>query len=794
MTSLEVLEFHRITAAIGEYACTEDGRRQIIHMTPSVTRDDVVTEKEYVREILELLEKGRTAPSGAVLSLPPLFEAVQREGADLDAESLSEVRHFLDYAVEEISFCRDEEGEPSRLAGLFGDITVPEDLHRDLRRYITDDGRVNEDAIPEISRLKERAAQVNRTLIQRSEGLIRSDPTLYHGDRPTVRDGRTVIPLAANFKGRIDGIVHEASGSGETLFVEPRELVDLNNELTQTSHAIHQEIRRLLRQISASVRRELEPLEHLYEKVVMVDSLTARARWGFMQSGSMVRIGDVLDLRHARHPLIGPSCVPLNINFDRGINLLVVSGPNTGGKTVLIKTVGLLSVLHQCAVPVPADPDSTLPMFDYWGVDIGDEQSIDEHLSTFSAHMRRIAAIVDSAGPKSLILLDELGSGTDPDEGGALSMAIVDTLMERGCTTIVSTHQTVLKHYGYTREGARNVSMDFDQDTHRPTYRIVSGRPGSSHAIETAREQGLDASVLEAARGYASDRQSSVSEIINRLLEQEQILHRRMEELSRQSGENEERARRVTELEEVLHQKEQELRRGYLRNLDRMLSDARKAVEGEIRRIRERGNALGKEDIRRAHDAVGEMESLRRSLSEETDTPGTLGTGQSGRSGKPAPAAPGTDGPERPFHPGMTVIHERTGKEGVVKNTDREGIVVQFGGVRMTVQPEDIRETTRKEEKVHFRTQLSRSTAVLELDLRGKRLHEALAELELQVDGAVLRGLRSFSIIHGTGTGVLQKGVHDYLKKRAEVTSFGFASAEDGGFGKTTVELSASSG
>ncbi len=776
---MEVLEFYRITEGIGEYACTDDGRSQILNIVPRTIQNDLRTEMKYVQYILQLLEKGRNPPSGSVLSLEPLFQAVAREGADLDAEALAEVRRFLDYAKQTLSFCRDE-NETSGCTDLIEGITVPEELHQDLRRYISDDGRVNEEAIPEIRKLKERAAQANRTLFQRSEALIRSAPTMYHGDRPTVRDGRTVIPLAANFKGRIDGIVHESSGSGETLFVEPRELVDLNNELTHTSHAIHQEIRRILRKISAALRSELNPVRQLYGTVVTLDTLIARARWGFAQSGSMVEIGDSLDLRNARHPLIGPTCVPLSIRFDHGINLLVVSGPNTGGKTVLIKTVGLLSVLHQCAVPIPADPDSTLPLYDYWGVDIGDEQSIDEHLSTFSAHMRRIASIMGSAGPKSLILLDELGSGTDPDEGGALSMAIVDTLMERGCTIIVSTHQTVLKHYGYTRTGARNVSMDFDKDTHRPTYRIVPGRPGSSHAIETAREQGLAPAVLEAARTYASDRENSVSAIINRLLEQEQLLHRRMDEQIRREAETTEKAKQIDEKEDLLQRREEELRRGYLKDLDRVLRDSRKAVEGEIRRIRERGTSLEKEEIRRAHDVLGEMESLRETLSGQTEASGT--------------SLARTDGPARHHRPGMAVIHQRTGKEGIVKSVKQGGVVVQFGGLRMTVHPEEIRETTRKEEKIHFHTQLSRTTATLELDLRGKRLHEALAELEDQVDGAILRGLSSFSVIHGTGTGVLQKGVHDYLKKRAEVKSFGFASPEDGGFGKTTVELSSSSG
>ncbi len=784
MTSLEVLEFSRVAAGIAAYAMTEDGRELVSSLTPLSDRDELTREKGYVRKVLAMLERGIPAPTGEVLPLEGLFDAVEREGADLDGESLLEIRRFLDYAASVIGFVGGDEDE--LLRPLHDDVAVPKELHRELTRLITPDGSVNEDAIPEIRRYKEELARITQTLIRRAEGLIREAPTMYHGDQPTVRDGRTVIPLAANFKGRIDGIVHESSGSGETLFVEPRDLVDLNNELTQTSYAVHREIRRVLTRLSGVVRSLLPELRDLYGRVVRIDTIVARARWGYDNDGSLVEIGTNLDLRNGRHPLLGRSCVPLSIQFDEDVRLLVISGPNTGGKTVLIKTIGLLTVLHQCAVPIPADPDSTLPLYTHWGVDIGDEQSIDEHLSTFSAHMRRIAQIVNEAGPASLVLLDELGTGTDPDEGGALSLAIVDELVARGSTVLVSTHQTVLKHYGYSRAAARNVSMDFDQTTHRPTYRIVPGRPGSSHAIDTAAEQGLDRGIITAARDYASDRHNNVAEIIARLLEQEEHLRSAREEV-----ENERRAmeRRYTEVrtrEEELNEREREIRQGYIRELDVVIRESRKAVEGEIRNIRERGDSLEKETIRSAHDQIRDLESLREELSEGVRESEGAQTASNNDDSSPGILQPGT-----------AVTHVRTGKEGVVKSVEGAGkkrkVLVQFGALRMTLSPADLRRSRTEQRPVRYQTQIGRSSAVLELDIRGMRLREALAMLETQVDGAVLSGLRHFSIIHGTGTGVLQKGVHDYLKGRSEVTSYSFARPEEGGFGKTTVELSSAS-
>ena len=550
MNAVQILEFDRIRAQIAAHTTCARTAAELTALVPETDAARITRQKRYVHAILSRIEAGVATPSGSVEEVAPLFEQISKDGAVLESDALLALRRFLEYAAAVIQFCRAE--DTPVLHDLVSDVRVPEELSRDLNTFITDDGEISEAAIPELRRLKSEIGRVNRTLIRRAEEMMRTEGEIYRGEEPTIRDGRTVLPLAANFKGRVDGIIHESSGSGETLFVEPRQLVDLNNELIQAYHAIHREIRRVLRELSAGVRRALPVLRPLYDAVIAVDGYIARARWGSERSGVIVEVGDHLDLRGARHPLLGTACVPLSVAFETDTRMLVISGPNTGGKTVLIKTIGLLSMLHQCAVPIPVETDSTLPLFRHWGVDIGDEQSIDDNLSTFSAHMRRLAAIIRDAGPESLVLLDELGSGTDPDEGAALSMAIVDSLIERGSTILVSTHQTVLKHYGYTRQGARNVSMAFDQDTHQPTYRVVSGRPGSSHAIETAEDQGVDADVIAAARAYAGDRESSVTEIITRLLVQEDELQSRITDLA-------EREKRFNTRETLLTEREREL-------------------------------------------------------------------------------------------------------------------------------------------------------------------------------------------------------------------------------------------
>lgn len=787
MRAIETLEFDRIRDEIAEYASTAVGYGLLRRVEPLRHGEEIRSIHGPVRRLLARLENGEALPNGEIADLDPLFDALERDGAVAEADELLEVRRFLSFSADVVAFCRADEEDV--LPSLVADVVVPPSLAQRLKATITDEGEIAEGAIPELKHLKSEIGRVNRALMRRSDEMMRDNPQIYHGEQATIRDGRVVLPLAANFKGRVDGIIHEASGSGETLFVEPRDLVDLNNELIRTHHAIHQEIRRVVRELSAMVREHLFDLRALLSTIVHLDTLIARARWGFDRGGVIPAEGSSIDLRDARHPLLGDTCVPLSIAFEPSIRMLVISGPNTGGKTVLIKTVGLLTMLNQVGVPIPVSPESSLPFFSYWGVDIGDEQSIDESLSTFSSHMRNIADVLEHADRQSLVLLDELGSGTDPEEGAALSMAIVDSLIDRGCTILVSTHQTLLKHYGYTREGAQNVSMAFDAETHRPTYRVVPGRPGASHAIETAREQGVPSAVISAAESYAGDTANGVSEIINRLLEEERRVSELSIELDTRESEIEQKRRDLSEKQSQLDQRESQLRGEKIAELDRTIREARRNIEGEIRRIRELGRSVDRSDIKNAHHTIDVVEAIRRQ--EEATAEAMAAT--------PAPKGETTHIPS----PGDTVHHRRTQREGIVKSVEGTSAEVQFGAIRMTVSVNDIVSAPSRRGtpgrsgqngagggKHGTPGRVVASTAVFELDIRGKRLHEAIDEVERQVDAAVLHGLHSFSIIHGTGTGVLQKGVHDYLKGRSEVGSFRFARPEAGGFGKTMVELS----
>ena len=776
MNALTALEYPRILSAVAAEAATEEGMDQLLSTTPERDAATLEAQQTAVAWLLRRQEEGQQLPGGQVAAQAGLFDQVEREGAVLEAEDLRDIGAFLQYCESLHRFLHEQEQRPQILQPA---MAPPAELTAELKRLVLPDGQLNEEAIPELRRLRSEIRRVNQNLLETAEQMIRRDPQLYQADRPTIRDGRTVVPLAANFRGRVDGIVHESSGSGETVYVEPRDLVDLNNSLVQARNGILQELRRVVRRLSQSVRTELPALRLLHRQAILIDTLVARARYGAGIRGRVADSGDRIELRQARHPLLGSSCVPLDISFDGGTRMLIVSGPNTGGKTVLLKTVGLLSLMHQSAIPVPVAAESCFPRFDYWGADIGDEQSIDQALSTFSGHLRNLAEVCEHAGPGSLILLDELGSGTDPEEGAALSMAVVDHLIDQGSTVLVTTHQTVLKHYGYTRSAAANASMAFDEATHRPTYRVVPGRPGASHALETAEHQGMPGTILRRAQSYLQDRSSSVAEIINRLGELEEQLSAERSSLAEERSRFEAQQTELQTREQELQVRETELRRHGLTEIDRFLREARRQVEGEVRRLRERGTDLERQDIKAAQDALRSIEDHRREQESRV---------QQGRSTTPSSAA------SPAVAVGMDVRHRRTERDGVVRSIKGSKAEVQFGAIRMTVPVEDLVLRRGGGERsgatitpVHHGG--GGAPAALELDLRGQRLEPALQELERQIDAAILGGLSRFSVIHGTGTGVLQKGVRDYLEHRAEVRSYGFAAPEDGGFGKTVVEL-----
>jgi len=465
--------------------------------------------------------------------------------------------------------------------------------------------------------------------------------------------------------------------------------------------------------------------------------------------------------------------------------VLIITGPNTGGKTVSLKTVGLLALMNQFGLAVPASPGSELPIFGGVYADIGDEQSIEQNLSTFSGHMRNIARILNHADERSLVLLDELGSGTDPEEGGALAMSILDELLERAPYTVVTTHHGRLKHYGFTHDQAANASVEFDPENLRPTYHIIPGVPGSSHAVEVAAQMGILRSVTARARDYLTGEEYDTGRIIRRLTDREQELHQESQLVDEREREIERERKRLRAREEEIDRREADVRSGRLRDLDSWAAETRSRLENLVREVRE--GELTREKTQAVKRFIADLDDQ---IEDEREGLARLDEASSGR-GEPVAGVPGggaRDG--QSLEPGAAVRVRSSGKEGTIQRRGKgSSWIVQVGTVRLPVEEADLEPIGRREQVASVSYASGGAKPDLELDLRGYRLEDALDAVERQVDQALLSGMTDFGIVHGMGEGVLQQGVRDVLRRHPHVVSYEYARPEEGGYGKTNVHL-----
>jgi DNA mismatch repair protein MutS2 len=479
--------------------------------------------------------------------------------------------------------------------------------------------------------------------------------------------------------------------------------------------------------------------------------------------------------------------------MDGGARTLIITGPNTGGKTVALKTLGLLSLMNQSGLALPAEEGATLPVFDGVYADIGDEQSIVQSLSTFSAHISNIAGIISHAAENSLALLDELGSGTDPEEGSAIAMAILDHLIEKNCRMVITTHHGILKNYGYTRQGVENASVEFDLNTLSPTYRIITGVPGESRALDIAGRNGLPPDIVTKARSYLDEERSDVSALIRGLKEK----RRELDEAAQKTRAEEillREERRRSDLKELrLRQKETELKAGAVGKLRLLLDESRKTLENLVREVRE--GELNSDKTRRVKEFLGELarnvEAENAALDEEEQS--------LTEDLRRVEAAPGAGAVPACFAPGVEVLAGGHRRRGTILRLDKKSAagntwIVEIGSLKIAFPEKELVPAAplpSESKPVAVTTDLApSSSAAFELNLLGMRLPEALEALRRQIDAASLAGLKEFSVVHGKGDGILQKGVHDYLKNEGAVADYYFSRPELGGFGRTEVLLS----
>jgi DNA mismatch repair protein MutS2 len=807
--TLRLLEFARIREDVAGYCLSEEGRGILLEEKPRLDPQEVASLKTRVSALVGIFQEGREIPS---LSFPDIGWAAKvaaKLGSSLEQEELYALGLWAESYGSFLAFLREVEERGTSLGLESAPDLLP--VTRIVFRVLNKDGSLRD--LPELREARSRIARINRDIAAITDSFYK-DPdirSMLQSDEPTQRDGRTVLPVRVNFKGRLRGIVHEVSATGQTVFIEPEDLVLKNNELIQEEARYRQELLRVLRDATGKLFELTSAITAARSLLATLDGLYARARHARVGGLCMARdLPSGFILRKARHPLLGPKAVPIDVELPEGTRTLIVTGPNTGGKTVTLKTVGLLALMNQFGLGVPAAPETGFACFDSVHADIGDEQSIDQSLSTFSGHIRVIGGIVASATAESLVLLDELGSGTDPEEGCAVAMSLLDCFIERGCLTVLTTHHSILKNYGYSRPACLNASMDFDKASLSPTYRILMGVPGESRALEVAAKNGLPAAIVAGARKYLAEERADVSELIKGLTEK----HRELEDIEA------DRRRRLREAKEVqrkadlstlrARQKELELRERGVSDLHRLLSESRKTLENLVKEIRE--GELTPEKTRGVKDFLSDLalevrneeEHLDKLRTEEPELGGRIEVDE-GPAEDPEVSARRVDAREKDKAraPALEVVEGAevlmgTGrKRGRIIRRAKKGYwVVETESVRLTLPEGDlvpVAQAPASKPSVQIelapRGENESAKAVFELDLRGYRLAEALDAVEKQVDAAGLQGLSLFQILHGTGEGVLGRGIHDYLRGHPGVSDFHFARPEEGGYGKTIVRM-----
>jgi len=777
--AVSVLEFENIREEIISLCRTEEGK-DFTGIQNIYT--DAAEQKKMLKDSVEcrvLLEQGENEPR---LYFPKIIDYIphlEKEGTVFDASEVNAVVSFIESGNSFLVFirrCVKAKGK----SFLSENIPQPvlKDCVKKIRKYIDKDGTLKEKEIPELKRIADRIGRIRQAVSQIANSYFTEDAYSGHWQTnvPAQRSGRTVLPLKANYRGKIKGIVHEVSSSGATLFIEPMEIVEKNNQLSLQENLYNAEVQRILRELTSIIREESGIISGFIQDIVFFDIRFARARYSLMHHCTAAEYSESeINLIKAFHPLLGDKCIPVSLFLDKEKKILIISGPNTGGKTVTLKTLGLLALMNQFGMEIPAGEGTALPVFSEIFVDIGDEQSIQNSLSTFSGHIMRLSQYIKAGDENSLVLLDELGSGTDSEEGSALAMAVLDEFLKKKSFVVTTTHQNLIKNYAYSTPGVQNASMEFDNSTLTPTFKLHIGIPGESHALAIARRNGLSDSVIDTARSFMETGRAKISDMLKELHSQLRIIENERAALAEKTREILRRESEIADKQEAVKEKENILKKEGILELNAFLHESRKNIENSIKTIKE--NAASKDSTRKARSVIKQAEEKIESLREEIKTE------------EQRDVIAG----DQKLAEGCRVKINSLKKRGIIVREHKKNVwMVETGSVRLPVPAYDLtvlKDDSSPAASIEVAASSSGDKPVMELDVRGFRMDDALNAVQIQIDRAIISGLKEFSVIHGKGEGILRSGIHDLLRDSREVADFHFSHPETGGFGKTIVKL-----
>ncbi len=791
--ALAVLEFSRVLDLVADRAGSALGAARVRALAPGTDRAWLDAEHARVAAMRALREGDHPWHPEPVPDVTAALGRLRVAGSRWTADELQQGARLLRSSRLTREALRDEKRPAVARAVLepFVDRLLSQRMVEDaIDRTFDDEGQVRDEASAELKRLRRELRKSEGELVRILERVLAGlAPHLRPVDLSiTVRNGRFVIPVRREGRGAVGGIVHDASASGGTLFIEPPAAVEFGNRLRELEAAEQEEIERILAELTERVRPLREPMTASLDALAELDSLYARARFADdfeCASGSLAAPGDGFEIVRGRHPLLlaqGIPVVPFDLAMDPDEHTLLVSGPNTGGKTVLLKALGLISALVQSGIPAPVGPTSRVPVVDDFFADVGDEQSIEASLSTFSAHLKNLAEIIRRSTADSLVLIDELGSGTDPQEGAALGWAILESLTQRRTTTIATTHLGTLKELASQQPGVVNASLQFDAVALAPTYRLVKGIPGRSYGISIARRLAMPEAIVARAEERIPQNERDTRDLLERLEVRERELTAREAEMTAVLDDGRQRLAEVVRRERAVGERERDVERASRQEARRYLLDARHDIERTIRELKAAGadaiDEAGREARRRA-------EQLAARQAEALDALDTEAAGLAAHPGAPTPV-PGA------LEPGARVaVGTLGGKPGRIVDLRGSDAVVAVGSLKLTVPLKTLARVEERSDEtvVAWRGDLPEAHVPSEIDLRGLRADEAESLVMQAIDSAVRADLRMLRIIHGKGTGALRERVSEMLQKDSRVTHFRLGAWNEGGAGVTVVEL-----
>ncbi|MGQ9557488.1 MAG: endonuclease MutS2 [Desulfurispora sp.] len=774
------LEFDRVRQQLARHAVSPLGAEQALAAGPLADRQAIEHLQQETSQAVELLRREPAADLGGWLDVRrPVQQAGQ--GLELEPLDLYAVGQTLAAARRAKKFLVEREDQYPLLGLLARQINHHHEVENAILKSILPGGEIADQASAQLAAIRRQILGAQARIKSRLEEMIRSPQMQKYLQDPivTVREGRYVVPVKVEYRAQVPGLVHDQSASGATLFIEPMGVVEANNELRALLAAEKQEVARIIRELSRAVGEQAGLISETLRALAQLDYALARARYSRALDGLAPEITGTpeLELKSARHPLLTGEVVPVSLHLGREFDTLVITGPNTGGKTVALKTTGLCVLMALSGMHIPAAPGSRVGLFRQVFADIGDEQSIEQSLSTFSSHMTNIVGILQQAGPGSLVLLDELGSGTDPTEGAALARAILEELHTAGARTVATTHYSELKDYAYSTPRVENASVEFDVETLRPTYRLLIGRPGRSNAFEIARRLGLAAPVVERARSLLSREQRAAADLMQELEKARQQAEADRQAAAVARRQAEELQAKTERLEQELREKKQEMLQKAAEEARLLVKNARQQAEEIIRELREK--AASQENRQREQAIAVARQELQ-------ELQGKIYKRLARR--EPPPGQPLDD-----VQPGQEVFIPRFGQPGLVLAVDGQQAQVQVGVIKVNVSLAELRAArpAGSERRVQLGGLLAGKAKNIEtrLDLRGMTADEALPEIDKYLDDAFLAGLKQVQLVHGKGTGALRSAVQQHLKKHPRVKSFRLGEQGEGGLGVTVVEL-----